>query len=269
MVLIIGLFLSLLLLFLLLIVPGTYSASPASLTLDYVRRQVEGRLLSGTRELQLSILQKSPGDIVKTGLFIGAGIGLLALLVTLKPLKYFSIPVAVACFIGGLYLTEIGISNEFKRWQAEIFGGIPMLVGFLPSFLEAGGITLREAISHTIPFLPEPLRSEMWYVLDRIRRTGMVRDAFDRLAERVNHPCMDAICLRLSSAWDATPLPDIFDDLADQIEGMKEMAIARATAGKTGLLALICVLGLLGAVLVFGYPGWMYMSAKIGFGFGG
>jgi hypothetical protein len=33
-------------------------------------------------------------------------------------------------------------------------------------------------------------------------------------------------------------------------------------------LALICVLGLLGALLVFAYPAWLYMASQFTMGFG-
>lgn len=120
----------------------------------------------------------------------------------------------------------------------------------------------------TVPFLAGPLRDEIWTALDKIKRTGNAKSAFDDLAVRVGHPCMDSICLRLSTAWDASPSPELFEDLSDQMQDMEEIAAAGATAGRGGLLALICLIGLIGAGMVFGYPAWIYMASKLAFGFG-
>ena len=146
---------------------------------------------------------------------------------------------------------------------------MPTLTSFAPAFLKVGGITLRDAISMTVPFLKGPLRDEIWIALDRIKRRGDTKSAFDNLVDRVDHLCMDSICLRLSTAWDASPSPDLFADSSDQMRDMEEIAAAGATAGKAGMFAPICVLGLLGAALVFGYPAWIYLSSKLAMGFGG
>ncbi len=261
------LFASLLTFLLLVLVPGE-DAAPASVTLDYVRRSFMNRY-AGDRSTKLAILGKTTGDAFRFSLAVSIAAGLLGFLPAFFKWRWLALIVGVAFFVSGFLLSQHAVKNEFKKWQARVFGDVPTLISFAPSFLRVGGITLRDAISMTVPFLSGPLRDEVWTALDRIRRTGHTRDAFDELAERVDHPVMDAICLRLSTAWDASPSPGMFDDLSDQMQDMEEIDAAGATAGKAGMLALICVLSLLGAVLVFGYPAGQYLMAKMSMGFGG
>jgi len=264
------LFLVLLTLFLLLLVPDReYAVSPVSITLDHARRSFESRF-AGDRDqkTKLKILGKTVGDVIKSSLFISTGIGLLGFLLAFFRLHWLALIVGIACFIIGLVLSQAGVNNEFKRWQARVFEEVPTIISFAPSFLKVGGITLRDAISMTVPFLEGPLHDEVWTTLDKIRRTGNTRDAFSDLADRIDHPAMDSICIRLSTAWDASPLPELFDDLSDQVQDVEEIAASGATAGKAGLLALICVLGLIGALLVFAYPAWLYMASQFTMGFG-
>jgi Flp pilus assembly protein TadB len=216
----------------------------------------------------LKILGKTVGDVVKSSLFISAGIGFFGFLMAFYRLHWLALIVGIACFAVGLALSRAGVNNEFKRWQARVFEEVPILISFAPSFLKVGGITLRDAISMTVPFLEGPLRDEIWTALDKIQRTGNTRGAFNELADRIDHPAMDSICIRLSTAWDASPSPELFDDLSDQVQDVEEIAVAGTTAGKAGLLALICVLGLLGALLVFAYPAWLYMASQFSMGFG-
>lgn len=268
-VLYIGLFISLfILLYLILIPTGIYQTSPAGLTIDAAKRQLENRLIAGNKGIALSVTQKSLNEVIKIALVVGLGLGVLTLVLGLKLVGVFAIPLAIAVTIGGMLLTEQIIQNEFKMWQAKIMEGTPTLVNFVPAFLEIGTITPREALSMTLPFLQEPLKTEVWTALDKINRTGRVQDALTELSGRVKHPVMDAICTRLISAWDHHVSPDIFDDLTDQIEDMKEIAATQATAAKSGFLALLCVFGLLGACLVFGYPGLQWMSQQMSRGFG-
>jgi hypothetical protein len=262
------LFASLLALFLLLFVPDReFAVSPASYTIDYARRSFE-KHLAGDKAAKLAILGKTVEDTVKFSLFVSAGIGLFGFMITFSKFHWLALIVGVVCFAIGWLISQSAMKNEFKKWQAQVFEELPTLISFAPSFLRVGSVTLRDAISMSVSFLNGPLRDEIWNALDRIKRTGATRDAFDELAERVDHPAMDSICIRLSTAWDASPSPDLFEDLSDQIRDVEEIATAGATATKAGMLALICVLGLLGVMMVIGYPAWLYMVSRITMGFG-
>jgi len=268
MVLTAGLFLSLLVaLFLLLVPSGVYGTSPAGITVDIARRRLLQKLLEGEKAARLAVIKRAPSDIIKTGLLIGLGLGLLALLLGHHFIGVLAIPLAVGVTIAGIYLAEYGAYNEFKAWQARFFEGMPVLVDFVPAFLEVGSINTREALNLTIPFLPEPLKTEVTTVLDKIRRTNKVKEALDSLASRAKHPVADSVCFRLAANWNNMQ-PEMFDDLGDEMVDIQEMSATRATTLKGGMFALIAVVGLLGAFLIYGYPGWQYTKELIGGGFG-
>lgn len=269
MVLTAGLFISVFALLFFLMVPvGEYDVSPATMTIDALRHRIEAMLTKGDRGEKLAIMGRTTGDVIKTGLVAGFGLGLLGGFLTFKFIGVLALAVAVGFFVLGLGLTQMAMGNEFKRWQNKVLASVPTLLNFVPAFLEVGSVTPREALSYTLPLLGEPLRSELWQVVDLIARTGRVQDAFDGLANRVKHPLMDAICFRLSSTWDTKMTPDIFSDLSDQVDEIREEEIHKATVAKSGFLALICVIGLLGAVMVFGYPGFKFLAVKLSSGFG-
>lgn len=265
----IGLFICLFAAFFLLCIPlNEYEVSPVTAAVDTVKKRLSNYFAAGDRREVLTILGRSVKDVIKTGIVTGMGLGLLALLISFKFLGPYSALPAVVFLALGILLTGKVLQSEFKRWQNKLLDGIPTLVNFVPAFLEIEGVTPREALTHTVAFLPEPLRSEMWSVISKIKRTARVREATDALARRAKHPLIDAICFRLSAAWDAKVTSDIFADLADQVEDAIELAVARATAAKTGYLALICVLGLIGMMLIFGYPAGKYLLDKVAGGFG-
>ena len=258
------LFVSLLTAIICCVVPFGERASPVLVLLDTVKHRLNKYLTRGDKKELYQILDKEVEDVISIGLLIGGAFGVLGFLITVLPLGGYAIVVGVAFFISGLFLTEIVLSNEYRRWQDKLLEGIPTLINFMPSFLEVGTITPREAINLTIPFLSNPLRAEMMSVVNKIARTGKIHEPMDALANRAKHPVIDAICFRISAAWDTRVTPDIFIDLNDEIENMNQMAAARTTAAKSGLLALLCVLGLLGALLVYGYPALMFLLVKIG-----
>lgn len=263
----VALFVSLFIAFFLLCVPLGEDVTPAALAVEAVKRRVGGYFVSGDKEELLRIIGRSVGDVARTGVAVGAGLGLIGLLVSFRFIGAFSAILFVGLLILGIVVVDRVMQNEFRQWQGRLFDGIPPLVNFMPAFLEIESVTPREALAHAIPFLPEPLKSEMWTVVDRIRRTGRVREAMDSLASRAKHPLVDAVCFRLSAAWDAKITADIFADLGDQIEDLEALSISRATAAKTGYLALISVLGMLGMMLLFGYPGWQYLMNQLTEGF--
>lgn len=265
-VLTLGLLASLLAAFWLLFVGKEEELSPAALVVDWVKRWTIG-FVGGGREERLALVGWTAAEVARTGIIAGVGLaaigGMLAFLLC-RPLA----PVlACALFVGGLLVARYAADNEYRRWQAAVVDGMPDLVNFLPAFLEVTGITPRQALARTTKLLPGPLRAEMERVLDPIERRGSVDEAFDGFRRRVNHPLADAVSTRLAAAWEARVTPDMFADLADQVRDAVELAVTRATAAKGALLALVCVLGMAGMALVFGWPGVQYLLTRLGEGF--
>lgn len=264
-----GLFISLFVaLYILLTPPHEHDVSPARAAVDVVKRRLTSRLAGGEKGEILALLGRNVRDVLKLSLLIGSGLSFLVFVVTAKFLGAFALVLAVATGVLSIFLVEKAIENEYKKWRARLLEGMPSLVGFFPAFLEVEGVTPREALEHTVPFLPEPLRSEVQSVLTSIRFKGRVSEAVAPLVRRAKDSLVDAVCLRLSAAWDAGMGPEVFADLSDQVEQLKKLAAARATAAKTGYLALVCVLGLIGMMLVFGYPGFKFLMEKLTAGFG-
>ncbi|WP_238492580.1 hypothetical protein [Desulfotruncus alcoholivorax] len=240
-----------------------YELSPVNSTVDIIKRRLNMHFTGGEKQEIFHILNRSVKDVLKTGVITGAGLALLAFLISFKFIGPFSAVLCLISLILGVFLTEKLLQNEYRKWQSNLLDGIPTLVSFMPSFLEVEGVTPREAFANTVPFLPNPLKDEMWNAVDRIKRTGAVRESMDAVARKAKHPLVDAICFRMSAAWDAKVTADIFTDLNDQIADINEMAAARATTAKTGYLALVCVIGLVGLVLIFGYPGVRFLLDKM------
>lgn len=242
-----------------------YAISPAGTVIEKARLNIEAYLTSGNKKLIYDVLGKKPSEVIKIGFITGGGLGFLTVFICAKFIGLFALLPGLLLFATGFVLADLVFQNEYRRWQSGIFEGVPNLVNFMPSFLEVGGIiTPREALSLTIPFISQPLQSEMKRVVDKIERTGRVKEAFDEFAERTKHPVIDAICFRLSASWDAKITPDIFEDLNDQIKDLAELEAANATAKKGGLLALLCVVGLIGAAFVFGFPAVKYLFSSLG-----
>ena len=263
-----GLFASLLAALMLFFVPAhQYDVSPAAATMESTRKTVENWLVSG-RGTMLKTIKKSSREIVKTGVLTGIFLALLAFILTVAFIGPFALLASIPAFFAGVALTRKVVEKEYRRWQNTLNEGVPQLVNFMPAFLEVEGVIPREAIAYTIPFLPETLKREMWYVLDRIKRTARVKEALDELAAKTDDPVVHAVCFRLSANWDASISADIFSDLTDDVEHMNERAVTRATVAMSGFLALICVLGLIGMLLIFGFPGYKYLMSQLTGGFG-
>lgn len=258
------LFLAFAALALLLAYPDSYGTSPLGLALDAARFRLLEYLRRGDRGQLYEITGRDPLQVAKAGLLIGAGMGLAAALLAKSAWGFFFVPLLAA---GGLLLFDSWVVIEFRQWQDSLLAGVPVLVQFMPAFLETGAITPRRALELTVPFLPEPLRGEMAKAVGQLSRTGRV-EALDDLARRAAHPVLSAVCFRLQATWDTGARPDIFADLADQVRNLEEVAAARATAAKSGLIALLCVIGLIGAGLEFGYPAWAYFTGTMGGMFG-
>ncbi|MGB9860000.1 MAG: hypothetical protein ACPLQP_08720 [Moorellaceae bacterium] len=252
----------------LLMPKDNYSLSPAQITVSKARTWLVSRLAGGEKKEILALIGRNVRDVLKASLLVGTGLGFLVFVFTVKFLGLFSLVLAFACGILGVFFVERSIEAEYNRWRSRLLDGVPDLVGFFPAFLEVEGVTTREALEHTEPFLREPLRSEVKSALISLKLRGKVDQAVAPLVKKASHPLVDAICLRLTAAWDAGATADIFSDLMDQVEDLKELAAARATATKTGYLALVSVLGLIGMMLVFGYPGFRFLMDKLTGAFG-
>ncbi|MEW5898762.1 MAG: hypothetical protein AB1652_06265 [Bacillota bacterium] len=258
------LFICIFILLLALTLPGEYVPAPAALALEGVRDRLNAYLLRGDRGQLYVVTGQTAQYVLKIGLIVGGALGFVVLVAAVKFIGLLALIPAVALVAVGILVADLVFTNEYRRWQARLFDGIPVFVNFMPSFLETGVITPRQAMGLTIPFLPEPLRSEFSRVVDRAARTGKTKDALADFADRAKHPVVDAITFRLGAMWDARITPDVFADLGDQIRDMTELVAARATAAKGGLLALVCVIGLLGALPIFGWPAWKWLAGTMG-----
>ncbi|RDV81181.1 hypothetical protein [Ammonifex thiophilus] len=262
-----GLFVSLFLVLYFLAVPqDEYSLSPAQAAVSTVKARLTRRFRQ--KEEALRYMGKSLKDVLRASLVVGLGLALLVFLLTVKFLGAFSLVLAVAAGVLGLFLVEKAVENAGKKYREKLLDGVPSLVAFFPAFLEVEGVTPKEALEHTVPFLPEPLRSEVAQALVKLK-FRWVDEAVAPLVRKASHPLVDAVFLRMAAAWDAGITPEVFADLSDQVEDLKELAAARATAAKAGYLALVCVLGLLGVALVFGYPGARFLLDRLTHAFGG
>lgn len=254
------LFIALAVLFLVFAYAGEYGTSPAVALYDAVKSAFFRYLYRGDREEIYRITGSDPSRVAKYGLFIGAAVGLAVALLMDGTVSFLLVPFFA---MGGLLLFDAAAGVEYNRWREKIFDGIPSLVHFFPSFLETGAITPRRAMELTVPFLPEPLRSEMAKAVHQLSRTGRV-EALSELSQKAKNPVVDAICFRLQATWDVGVRPDVFADLDDQIKNMEEIAAARATAARSGLAALLCLVALVGLGLEIGYPAWQYFVNTMG-----
>ena len=259
-----GLFISLLIALLLIFVPkDKYDVSPSNLAIDAIKRGLGHKMASGEKKAMLETIGKTPADMLKTGVLLGTFLGVVLFLIGFKIIGPLAAVLGVVGFVAGIVLAENILQNEHKKWQMKLFEGISPLTDFVPAFLDVGNVTPRQSLLYTIPFLPEPLRGELWNAIDRIVRTGRVREAMDALAQKAKHPTMDAICFRLSASWDAKVTSDIFTDLSDQVDEMREMAAAQATVKKTAMITMVCVLGVIGLGLEFLYPAGVFLFDKL------
>lgn len=239
--------------------------SPAGVTASILKKKALSHLTAGDKRKTYEVLGKTPEEILKVGVLVGCSLGFFTLFIGYKFMGVFALAAATIIFMSGILIADMVFQNDYRQWQTKLFDGVPVLVSFMPSFLEVGGVvTPREAMKLTLPFLTEPLNSEMSAVVNQVSLTAKVKQALDDLARRASNPVVDAICFRLSAAWDTRITPDVFADLNDQINDMAEMAAASTTASKGGLLALVCVIGLLGGALIFGYPGIKYLFSSLG-----
>jgi len=260
------LFVSLFICFYYILAPiGGYSQAES--TIESLKWRLMERLERNADKLKIA--GKSMEEVVKGTIILAilfAAIGFMVCLLIKK--IYLAFAVVPLMFIAGCFVSEWSALNSYRKWQGRLAEGITILVDFMPAFLELPTSTTLSAIEQTVLFLPEPLKSEVSRLLDNIKRTGKAKEAFDKLSARAGERCIEAICSRLATAWDSTITPDIFDDLRDEVEIAGELAAARKTSAKSGLFAMIAVLGLFGGMLVAGYPVMRWILQYVSGGFG-
>lgn len=250
-------------------VEQTVGMTVAETTVDSIRTQILSRLNQGGKEKKLEIMKRTADEYLKKALIVGIMIGLIF---TLPGLFFLGIPALLFLFIGlalSVLIAEISINATYQKWQDSILEGLPVLIDFLPAFLETSSITPRQALENTIPFLPKTLADELKIVVDNIKRTGNAKDELTKLAARVQHPTMDAVCRRLAITWDAAVTSDLFTDLREEISILEENAAARETAKKKSMFVVVTLIGMFGLILLAGVPVLDYILTLMTESFGG
>lgn len=242
--------------------------SMAEVTVDNVRTSIIRRLNAGGRRAKLRNLQKEADVFFKKALIIGGMSGTFMFLVTLGTFGIYSMAFLLVGVAVSVFIAEYAINQEYKKWQEDMIEGIPGLIDFLPAFLETPGITTRAALEYTIPFIPSPLGEEFEKTLNIIKRTGKAEEALTNLADRVRHPVMGSVCVKLATTWDTVIDADLFSGLHREVANVEKMAAARATAKKKSLLVIVVLVGILGMVLLIGFPILLNTLNSVSSGFG-
>lgn len=238
-------------------------------SVDAVRTKIIDYLERGDNRRKLDVLGLSPGRFIKAGFMFGFFAGCLGFVL----LVGFIGPVAlVFIFVGvsaGVFLADLALNQAYRKWQEGIQEGIPLLVDFLPAFLDVKGVTIRDALENTVSFLSEPLKSEMGNAVAEIKRNGNAQEVFSRLKARSDNPVVGAICTRLAMSWETTVTTEIFLDLRQEIEQSREEAAARVTTAMKmkGLGGVF--IGLIGLAFLAGYPGFLLAIKMMSHAFGG
>ncbi len=240
----------------------------AEITVDNVRSTMLRRINSDGRQKKLKDLEKDASDFLKRALIVGGAGGALLFMVSIGSLGIYSITFLLIGIAASVLIAEVSINYEYDKWQQDMVEGVPGLIDFLPSFLETPGITARAALEYTIPFIPEPLKSEFIKTLNIIKRTGNAKEELMYLSARVRHPVMNAVCIRLATTWDSAISPDLFLGLREEVANIQEMAATRATTKKKGMFVLVILLGIVGMILLLGFPILLNVFNSISSGFG-
>lgn len=243
--------------------------SVAEATVDAIRTKViEFVQRSGNNERIIEILKLDVQRLVNKGFLAGLAFGAALLLATVKFLGPFSALMVPLGIIVGIVVVSNTVARSYKNWQEKILSDAPVLVDFLPAFLEIRGISTRTALENTVPFLSGPLKEEMAKAVAKIKDTGGAKGVFRELGERVGNATVSAVCARLSMAWDTAVTPDLFMDLSEEIGYARELSAARATTMKTLYFTLIALAGLFGLVFLAGYPAFMLFRGMMAHMFG-
>lgn len=244
-------------------VPDKYGYSTAEAYKEMLLNKLQKFVAPDAHVLRM--IEKTPEKVVRESLTAGFLFGLAGAILAVVIFREFNalvVLMTLVSFLVGIAVGRLGTDQVYKQWQGRLLEGVPTFVEFFPAFCEIGGITNTESLRLTLDFLPEPFRTEMWRVYDRIIRTGEVKEAFDIMAARSRHPYIDSICLRLSNAWNSKINPDIFDDLSDEIVYIKREAAQSRTIQNKASLALVAVIGSVALITLFGYPAWVYISSS-------
>lgn len=262
--------------YLLLTPRDKFDITPMGLTTDFIKRKLENFYTSGERAEKLTIISRSPTEAIKYAVIVGLSLGVIGWSLSYIMLKridvvapgFMATLIAAGVFLIGLFTVRTLLELEFKQWQSELILGLSAFFNFMSSFLEVGVLTVNECLARTVPFLPEPLRSEMQVVVDKFNRDGNAMEALERFAEKAKHPLIDATCYRLRVAWDSRVEPNMFEDLAEAMENEREKVLATATLLKKVQAMAIMGIALIGALPVWGYPIGKLLLKKITEGLG-
>jgi len=243
--------------------------SIAETAVDVIRSRLIEYLERSEHRKIIEMMNLDTRQILKQGFILGILTSLFLFIVTIRFLGAFAL---VMLFIGmafGIFIVDANIKRSYKEWRQNIAMGIPALIDFLPAFLEVRGMTVFAALKNTIPFVPEPLRSELDRAVTRIENTGDFAGALNFLSARVNDPVLNAVCTRLSATWESEVSPDLFLDLHQDIENIRELMAAKATVRQKVLFVVVSIIGLIGLVLLAGYPAVVYLEKMVSKTFGG
>lgn len=243
--------------------------SPAEAGVDALRTRLSNYLERGDNKRRLAILGAGPGNFLRQGFLLGGLGGLLLFLLSVWRFGPAALLFILAGAGSGAFLADLAIRQRYVRWQEGILMGVPVLVDFLPAFLEVRGVTVRDALANAVDFLPEPLRGEMDDAVREIRRSGNARKTLDKLAERVQNPVMSAVCARLAMAWESAATPGLFVDLREEIEHARAFAATKGTNTMKAMLALVVVMGLVGLIFIGLYPAGVWLGTVLSGTFGG
>lgn len=243
--------------------------SIAETTVDVVRSKLIEYLERGEHRKIIETMKLDTGAMLKKGFIIGVLIGILLLLLTIHAMGSLSLSMFFVGMILGILAVDMSIRRSYREWRQNMAMGIPSLIDFLPAFLEIKGMTVFSALKSTLSFIPEPLKSEIGYTVTRIGNTGDYAGALNRLSARINDPVLGAVCARLSATWESEVSPDLFLDLSQDIEGIRELIAAKATVIQKVVFVVVSIVGLIGLIFLAGYPAMIYLEKVVGKSFGG
>lgn len=237
-------------------------------SIDDVRNSILERLESGGRKTKLAIIKKTTGEFLKKAVMVGLLMGILIAILSWGLLGSFSMVFLILGAAAGVFIAELAINKAYQKWREQMVGGIPVLIDFLPAFLETPSITTRSALEYSLPFCPEPLQGELTRTVNSIKRTGDAKKEIMRLEHKIQHPLARGVFYRLATTWDTSITPDLFRDLRQEVINEQDRAAARTTAAKKGLFVVVALIAILGLGLLAGYPVLMKILNSVSSGFG-
>ncbi|MEG6512406.1 hypothetical protein V6C32_10830 [Desulforamulus ruminis] len=250
----------------LILVPNEVGTTTLAVTTDKTRRKIQQFYTQGEGQHQLTVLNKTPQDLLKTTLLVGSFLSFLAVIVAYKLLGLFSLILAVPAFFFGMIITRNDLKLKFAAWQMEMRKGLSSLLEFMRAFLKLEGVTTKEALNQSIKNLPNPLKSELEKTMKSLAESGDPKAAFDDLADKVKDRMFYAVCFRLGVGWNSRITPEMCDDLIDQIENDKDIQSTKTSVNKSAVFSGLCMLGVLALVIIYGYPAAKLMGLNFRIG---